>query len=194
VLGLAGQLVDQRARAETGPLWPPRLLPDVAVLGLAVAVAAVLRPALSVDLPVGPLGGLPGLGEAIVALVIGVGGALLVDSPALARRGDAVVWAAVGALVALTVVIGSGALTLRAQAIAPVFAVADVLGIGLRAAAVGVAARSGLPWGIAAAVSLGLVEGLLLPRAPGLALGFVPALILLAIALAVREPAETARA
>ena len=183
LLGVIAAEVDARAHGAEGPLWPPPLLADVAVLALAVGVGAILRPPLTVDLPVGPLGGFPPLTEAVVALIIGVAGAAVITRPALRDRPAHLTWAIVAAVTAVVAVLGSGALALRAQAIAPVFAVVDVAGLGLRAAAVGVAARYGAVWGVAAAVLLGVGEALLVNVATVANIGLVPAVLLLGAGL-----------
>ena len=196
-LGVAAAVVDERAARTTRPLWPPALLPDVAVLALALGIGALLRPALTVDLPVGPLGGYPPMTEAVVAVILGLTAAGAVAHPAVRERPVWLTWAIVGATTAVIAVLGSGALALRAQTIAPVFAVVDVVGLGLRAAAVGVVARYGAAWGVATALLLGVGEGLLL-QAPVAHLALLPASLLLAVGLwvAVRadRPATTSPA
>jgi hypothetical protein len=186
-LGVVAAGVDERVRRPRRVLWPPPLLPDAAVLGLAVGVGAILRPPLTVDLPVGPLGGFPPVTEATIAGVVGLAGAVIISRPGVRDRPDAVTWAIVGAVGAVVAVLGSGALALRAQAIAPVFAVVDVAGLGLRAAAVGVVARYGTWWGIAAALVLGVGEALLINRVPTAHLALLPAVALLGAALWDRE-------
>lgn len=183
VLGVIAAEVDARARAAQRPLWPPPLLADVAVLALAVGVGAIVRPPLAVDLPVGPLGGFPPLTEAVIALIIGVIGAVVITRPALRERPAHLTWAIVAAVTAVIAVLGSGALALRAQAIAPVFAVVDVAGLGLRAAAVGVVARYGALWGVAAAVLIGVGEALLVNVATIANVGLVPTVLLLGVGL-----------
>lgn len=182
LLGLLAAAVDDRARRSVRPLWPPPLLADVAVLALAIGTGALLRPPLTVDLPVGPLGGFPPMTEAVVALVVGLAAAVVIAQRGVRERPAALTWAIVGAAGAVVGVLGSGALALRAQAIAPVFAVVDVVGLGVRAAAVGVVARYGPAWGVGAALLLGVGETLL-AQAPVAHLGLVPAAVLLAVGL-----------
>ena len=182
LLGVIAAAVDERAGRATQPLWPPALLPDVAVLALALGVGALLRPSLTVDLPVGPLGGFPPMTEAVVALAVGVVAAGVVAHPAVRERPAWLTWAIVGAVAAVIAVLGSGALSLRAQAIAPVFAMVDVVALGLRAAAVGVVARYGAVWGVGAALLLGVGEGLLL-QAPVAHVALLPTALLLAAGL-----------
>jgi hypothetical protein len=180
-LGLAACAVDERARRPARPLWPPPLLPDVAVLGLAVGAGAILRPALTVDLPAGPLGGFPPLTEGVVGLIVGLAGAAVIAHRGVRQRPAPLTWAVVGAVTAVVAVLGSGALALRAQAIAPVFAVVDIAGLGLRAAAVGVVARYGAVWGVAAAVLLGVGEALLTHSLTGAHVGLLPAVAVLGV-------------
>ena len=181
-LGVAAAVVDERAARGTQPLWPPALLPDVAVLGLALGVGSFLRPPLTVDLPVGPLGGFPPMTEAVLALLVGLVAAGVIAHPAVRERPGWLTWAIVGGVTAVIAVLGSGALSLRAQAIAPVFAVVDIVGLALRAAAVGVVARYGALWGVAAAVLLGVGEALLL-QAPVAHVALLPTVLLLAAGL-----------
>ena len=182
-LGAVAAEVDARARKAQRPLWPPPLLADVAVLALAVGVGAILRPPLTVDLPVGPLGGFPAVPEAVAALAIGLLGAAAIVRPAVSERSTHLTWAIVAAATAAIAVFGSGALTLRTQAIAPVFAVVDVAGLGLRAAAVGVVARYGALWGVGAALLIGVGEALLVNVAPVPNIGLLPAVLLLGVGL-----------
>lgn len=183
VLGAVAAEVDARARSARRPLWPPPLLADVAVLALAIGVGALLRPPLTVDLPVGPLGGFPAMTEAVVALSIGLTGAAAIVRPAVIERSAHLTWAIVAAVTAAIAVLGSGALALRAQAIAPVFAVVDVAGLGLRAAAVGVVARYGALWGVGAALLIGVGEALLVNVLPVPNVGLLPAVLLLGLGL-----------
>lgn len=182
LLGMAAAFVDERAARRTRPLWPPALLPDVAVMALALGVGALLRPPLTVDLPVGPLGGFPPMTEAIVALGLGLTAAGVVAHPAVRERPAWLTWAIVGAATAVIAVLGAGALALRAQAIAPVFAVVDIVALGLRAAAVGVVARYGAVWGVTTALLLGVGEALLL-QAPVAYVALLPTVILLVVGL-----------
>lgn len=184
VLGVVAATVDERIRTTTRSLWPPPLLADAAVLALAVGVAAILRPPLTVDLAVGPLGGFPPLPEAVAALVVGLAGAAVISSLGVRYRADVLTWAIVAAVVAVVAVLGSGALALRTQALAPVFAVVDVAGLSVRAAAVGVVARQGAVWGVTAALVLGVGEGLLTNSGVWPHVGLVPALLVLGTGLA----------
>jgi hypothetical protein len=190
-VGAAAWFVDARVRETEGPLWPPALLPEIAVLGVAIAVAAFVRAPLAVDLPVGPLGGFPALPEGIIALGLGVVGVGALSLPALRDRSDMLIWAVGAAVVGVAAILGSGALALRAGSVAPVFGAADVVGIAIRAAAVGVVARYGVTWGVAAGVLLGLAEGLITTAAPSAQAGVIPALIVLGAGLVVanRQPA-----
>lgn len=191
LLGMAAAFVDERAARATQPLWPPALLPDAAVMALALGVGALLRPPLTVDLPVGPLGGFPPMTEAVVALAVGLAAAGVIAHPAIRERPAWLTWAIVGAATAVTAVLGSGALALRAQAIAPVFAVVDVVGLGLRAAAVGVVARYGAVWGVAAALLLGVGEALLM-QAPVAHVSLLPTVLLLVVGLTVAARTDAA--
>lgn len=182
-LGAIAFVVDDRIRRSTATLWPPTLLADAAVLGLALAVAALLRPALAVDLPLGPLGGVVSTLAGVVAFTIGVAGmfALVLRT----WRADGVaLWVVASAFMAVAVAVGAGGLAAPAGAIPTILGVVDTGGLAVRAAAVGVLMRVSPPVGLAGAVTLGVGELLLrtVPATGGLA--SLPALALLAAGVA----------
>lgn len=178
-IGAAAWALDDGVRRASAPLWPPLFLPDVAVMGLAMALAALLRPELAVELPLGPLGGFPTAAEAWFGLVLGVGAVAVVGTPAVADRHEAVTWAIVCGTVAVAAVLGSGLLSLRGQSLAPVFGLADVVGLGVRAAAVGVLGRRGAVWSVGTALVLGVGESLLRSAVPQANLALAPLVVVL---------------
>ena len=182
VAGVLGGLIDRRARAVDAPVWPPALLPDVAVLALGVGVATLARPAAAIELPLGPLGGLASTGAAVAACGVGVAGALLLAAlPVHRRRLPA--WLLAGALTAAAMALGAGSVAIRGEALVPAFGIPDVIGVAVRAAAVGVVARWGTVAAIGAALALGVGESLLRTQ---LSLGdaaIVPALLVIAYGL-----------
>lgn len=159
-VGCAGGLLDRRARAVEAPVWPPALLAEVAVLGLALGLAGLLRPASAIDLPLGPLGGLSSMAAAVAACITGIVLAVVVGARPVARR-ELMVWAVAVAGTAVAVTLGAGGVAINGGVFVPAFGVPDVAGIALRAAAVGAVARLGTWRGIAAALALGLVESAL---------------------------------
>ena len=192
--GCAG-LVDRRARSVDAPVWPPPLLPDVAVLALGVAIATLARPAAAIELPLGPLGGLASSTGAIAAAVVGIGSALLVGAvPAHRRRLP--VWVLAVALTAVTMAVGGGSLALRGEALVPAFGIPDVVGVAVRAVAVGVIARKGMAAAVAAALVLGVGESLLRSQWSLGDTAVVPALLVVAYGLwtTYRTPAAVAPA
>ena len=193
VAGIVAGLIDRRARAVDAPVWPPALLPDVAVLALGVAIATFARPAAAIELPLGPLGGLASTSGSIAAGVVGLVSAFVVAAvPAHRRRLPA--WMLAVALAAVTMALGGGSLALRGEALVPAFGIPDVVGISLRAVAVGVLARKGTAAAVVAALVLGVGESVLRTQ---LALGdtaVVPALLVIAYGLwtTYRTPAPVA--
>lgn len=136
------------------------LLPEVGLLGLALFVVGVLRPATAMELPLGPLGGLASTTGAIVACVAGIALAAAVTAGPVARR-TMPGWALAVAGTAVVVSIGAGFVAVRGDVVVPVLGVPDVVGLALRAAAVGVFARHGVGPVIGAALVLGVGETLL---------------------------------
>ena len=175
----AGYALDERARDDRAAATP--LLPDIAVLGLASALAVFTRPPIMVELPMGPLGGIPATGQGVAAGIVGLLGGLVLVSRA-GYGPDLVLWIVAGLTGALAVLLGSGALTLLSSAATPVFTLADSVGLGVRAAAVGVAARSGVAWTAVAAVLVSLGESV--ARTQGIAAGaWAPTVALLALGM-----------
>ena len=160
LLGCVACVLDRRAREVDAPVWPPALLPEAAVLGLALAVGGVLRPAAAIDLPLGPLGGLASTTGSVVAFIVGVGVAALASTQLLSRRAMPA-WALVVAGTAVAVTLGAGGIAIRGEVLIPAIGMPDIVGLALRAAAVGVFARRGLWPGLAAALVLGGGEALL---------------------------------
>ena len=156
--GGAAWWVDRRAAMTTTHVWPPELLPDVAVVILAIGVAGLFRLPSAVELPLGVLGGVTSRPAAGLAAVIGLGAAIALGLGVLKDLHDAVEWAATTLAIAVVVAIGSGMLPLGNTPALPAFGIPDVAGLALRAVAVGVVARRGVWWGIGAAVALGLGE------------------------------------
>lgn len=179
IAGALAWLVDRRAREVDAPVWPPVLLPDVAVLALGVAAASLLRPSTAIDLPLGPMGGLASNRAALIAFVVGVAAALLWSAPRLATR-PLVQWVVVAATTAVVVALGAGSVAVRGEAVVPAFGVPDVIGLSLRAAAVGVVARRGVWPAIAAAAALGVGESLLRAQLSTGDAAVLPALAVLA--------------
>lgn len=179
IFGALGYALDERARDERAERTP--LLPDLAVLGLAAALVVFTRPPVMVELPLGPLGGIPTTGQGIAAGIVGLlGGLVLVWRTS--HGPDVVLWIVAGLAGALAVLLGSGALTLLSSAATPVFTLADAVGLGIRAAAVGVAARYGVAWAAAAAAIAGLGEAA--ARTSGIAAGpWAPTVLLLAVGM-----------
>lgn len=180
VAGSVGWAADRAVRRAGGRELP--LLPEVAVLGVAIAMLTLLRAPTAVELPLGPLGGLASTAAGVVAAVAGAAGALVFAT----RLGPAWVWTAGCALVAVVVAVGGGAVTVLGDRLMPAFGLPDVVGLALRAAAVGVVSRSGIGALLAAAFSLGLGEALLRSFALAGEVAVVPALVLLAAGLAAR--------
>ena len=181
VLGAGAWALDRRA--QTAPAGGLALLGDAAVLGLALAFAVIARPAVFIELPLGPLGGVPTTVQGVLAGVLGAAGATAV---AFLRRSDRklAVWIIAASAGAVAVLLGSGALSLLAAAATPVFTIADCVGIAVRAAGVGLMARFGWVWVTVAAVVLGMGEAA--ARATGLeVLPVVPAVLVLGAGLVV---------
>ena len=180
--GIIAGLVDRRARAVDAPVWPPALLPDVAVLALGVAIATLARPAAAIELPLGPLGGLGSTTGAIAAGAVGFAGALLVAGvPGHRRRMP--VWMLAVVLTAVAMALGGGSLALRGEALVPAFGIPDVVGVAVRAVAVGVIARKGTGAAVAAALVLGVGESLLRTQWSFGDAAVVPALLVVAYGL-----------
>ena len=158
--GTAAYLVDRRSREVEAPVWPPVLLPDVAVLALGVAVATLARPSGAIELPLGPLGGLASTSGAVAAGVAGVVSAFVIAALPLRRR-RMLVWSVAVGLTAATMALGAGSVAVRGEALVPAFGVPDIVGLSLRAAAVAVVGRRGAPAAVAAALVLGMGESLL---------------------------------
>ena len=154
-------VVDRRARNVDAPVWPPALLPEVAVLAIGVCLAALLRPSSAIDLPVGPLGGLASTTGAVVAFGIGVAAALATAAVMSTGRRHLLGWILAVVGTACTLAMGAGWLSLRGAAVVPAFGIPDVIGLAVRAAAVGVVGRNGVVQTIAAALVLGVGEALL---------------------------------
>lgn len=159
--GAGGFLLDRRARDVDAPAWPPVLLADVAVLGLALGIAALLRPLAAIELPLGPLGGLASTSGAVIACITGLVLAFVIGALPVGDRRNIVGWAAAVAATAVVVGLGSGSLSVRGEALVPAFGVPDVIGLSLRAAAVGVVARRRATAAVAAALVLGVGESVL---------------------------------
>lgn len=183
LLGVAAWAVDRQVRASVGPVWPPPLLADVVVLGLAIGVAGLLRTATAIELPLGPMGGLATTPAAAVAGVIGVAFGVAVLLPAVVKRGEALGWALAAIGTAVAIAVGSGGLVLGGQVLMPAFGVPDILGLAIRAAAVGVLARRGVVWAVGAALAFGLFEAALRAWLSSGEAAIVPALLVLAWAL-----------
>lgn len=174
--GGAGWALDRRARSRTRSL---PLLADAGVAGFALAVSVIFRPAVFVELPLGPLGGVATSGYGMAAAAAAAGGAVVVWGLVQRKAADLSVWIVATAVGAVAVLLGSGALSLLAAAATPVFTIADTIGLGLRAAAVGFAARRGIGWGVVAAAALGFGE--MIARAlPLNDLALAPSVVLLA--------------
>jgi hypothetical protein len=158
--GGLGFLVDRRAREIDAAVWPPPLLAELAVLGLALGLVGLLRPSSAIELPLGPLGGLTSTWGALAACAVGLVFALLTVAGPIGRRALAG-WALAAAGAAIAVALGAGSVVVRGEVVVPAFGVPDVAGLALRAAAVGVVARRGVWPGIGAALALGIGESLL---------------------------------
>lgn len=196
VAGVAGFVLDRRVRAVDAPAWPPALLADIAVVGLALGLAAVLRPVTAIELPLGPLGGLASTSGAVIACLAGLGLAFGVGALPIGDRRTVLGWAAGVGATAVVVALGSGAIAVRGESLVPAFGIPDVLGIALRAAAVGVLARSRATAAVAAALVLGVGESVLRSELSAGEAALLPAVGVLAWALwratrggAVAEPA-----
>lgn len=177
LVGAVGWVIDRRARADGNVHLP--LLPDFAVAGFALAVAVFFRPAVFVELPLGPLGGVATTGYSVGAAGVASVAAGAVALLGAGRRPAVAIWMAATAGGALAVLLGSGALSLLAAAATPVFTIADTIGLGLRAAAVGFVARWSTGWAVVAAVALGVGEAA--ARAVQLnALALLPTVVVLA--------------
>ena len=160
-IGTAGFLLERRVRDVDAPAWPPVLLAEVAVLGLALGVAALLRPLAAIELPLGPLGGLASTSGAVIACISGVGLAFAVGALPSGDRRNLVGWAAGVAATAVVLAVGSGSLSVRGEALVPAFGVPDVIGVALRAAAVGVVGRDRASVAVVAALVLAVGESVL---------------------------------
>lgn len=181
VLATAAALLDARARVKA----PRSLLADVSVLAMLLVLGAVLRPAVAVPLPFGPLGGQPGALSAVGACLLGVGGALLLGSAAVAGLAPWARWAVAGAVLGVTVTLATGALSPTSLAFGGFVGLPDTAGLALRAVAVGLAARRGAPDAIAAGIVLGVGERVLAMLVPLGGAALLPAATALAIGLAV---------
>jgi hypothetical protein len=182
-------LLDRRVRAVAGsgsgrPGGPP-LVADVAVLAAVVGAVALVRPAIAVPLPFGPLGGQPGAPAAIAAALLGVGGAVLLGTAAVRRIRPVLRWAVAGALLGLVVVPAAGTLTPAALAFGGIIGLPDTAGLALRAAAVGLAARRDAADAVAAGFGLGLAESALAALIPLGGAALVPTVVALAVGLVI---------
>ena len=157
VAGCLACLLERRVREVDAPVWPPALLAEVAVLGLALGIAGLARPATALDLPLGPLGGLSTMMGSTIAGIAGITFALIATAAGIVRR-EMLLWAVVAGGTAAALAFGAGAVALQSEAIVATFGIPDVAGLALRAAAVGVFARRGLWPGILAALVLGVAE------------------------------------
>ena len=178
-VGCVACVLDRRAREVDAAVWPPALLPEVAVLGLALAIAGLLRPATAIELPLGPLGGLASTTGAVVACVTGVVLAAGVVVRPVTRRAMPG-WAVAVGGTAVVVTLGAGLVATRGDVMVPAFGIPDVVGLALRAAAVGVFARHGFGPGLAAAGVLGVGESLLRSQLSTGEAALLPALAIIA--------------
>lgn len=185
VLGAGLALVDGRARRAPVAGGGLALRGDVAVLALLLALAALARPAMSVALPFGPLGGWPGPAGSITAGLLGAGGAALLGMGVLAVRGRAARWALAGALLGATVGFASGTGLADGMALTGVAGVPDTAGLALRAFAVGLAARRGWVDGVVAGLVLGVGESLLAVIVPVAGAGMAVPILAVAAGLLV---------
>ncbi len=176
VVALAAQRLDVRVRTARSPLATPPWLADVAVLGLLVGVGSLLRPALAVDLPVGPLGGAPSTGAGATGAVLGLAGAFALRARRLRALPASAWWALAGTVIAVAAVPAAGVLGGASQGLAAAFAVADPAGLALRAAAVAVVARrdplAACGWGL----GVGLAETLVRTVSPLSGAALLPAI------------------
>lgn len=159
--GAAAWWVDRRIATSKSHWWPPTLLAEVGVVALAIGLASLLRLPTAVELPLGVLGGITGHLAAAIAAVVGLAAALAVGTRVLANTPPVLPWVVCAAGTAVAVAVGSGMLPLAGVPALPAFGIPDVVGIAVRAVAVGVVARRGLWWGVAAAVVLGFGESAL---------------------------------
>lgn len=180
VVGATGFLLDRRARDVDAPAWPPALLPEVGVLGLALGLAALLRPVTAIELPLGPLGGLASTSGAVIACVAGLTLAFVIGALPSGDRRNLAGWAAAVAGTAVIVALGSGSLSVRGESLVPAFGIPDIVGLSLRAAAVGVLCRSRATYAVAAAVVLGVGESVLRAQFSTGEAALLPALAILA--------------
>jgi hypothetical protein len=182
--GALAWLVEQRLSKATGHGWPPPLLAEVTILAMGVAVMALVRAPTAVELPLGVLGGLTSGPAAAGAVVVGLGATAALYLIRPENRSALVTWVAVSVAVATTAGLGSGMLVIGSQPAVPAFGVPDVLGIALRAIAVAVIGkRWGWMWMIAAALVLGVGEGMYRNRFTAGELAVVPSLLIIAVAL-----------
>ena len=179
LLGCIACVVDQRSREVDAPVWPPALLPEVAVLGVALAVAGLLRPSAAIDLPLGPLGGLASTTGSVVACIAGLGIALVASARPMTRRAMPA-WALIVAGTAVVVTLGAGGVAIRGEVLIPAVGIPDIVGLSLRAAAVGVVARRGLWAGLTAALVLGAGEAVLRSQLSTGEAALLPAVAILA--------------
>jgi hypothetical protein len=161
-------------------------LPDVAVLAALIALSIALRPATAIALPFGPLGGQPGTVAALLAMVGGIAGAVVIASRHVAGR-RAARWALAGCALALPTVLASGALSAGPLLLSGIVGVPDTAGLALRAAGVGLLARRGVWAAIAAAAVLGVGEMALTTLRPGTGMGWLPATLALVTGVALLE-------
>jgi hypothetical protein len=180
VAGVLGFALDRRVRTLDAPVWPPALLPEVAVLALGLGLAAVARPLTAIELPLGPLGGLASTSGAVVACGVGIVLAFGVGALPVGDRRRVLGWAASAAATAVVVAVGSGAVAVRGEALVPAFGIPDVAGLALRAAAVGVLARHRAAYAVAAALVLGVGESILRSQLSTGEAALIPTLAILA--------------
>ena len=181
--GALAWFVDRRAREVDAPVWPPALLPDAAVLAIGLALAAFLRPPSAIELPLGPLGGLASNTAALVGFAIGIVAAIAVAVTLAGGRRQRLGWILAVGGTALAMAVGAGWVAIRGEMVVPAFGVPDVVGMSLRAAAVGVVGRRGVGAAIAAAVVLGVGESLLRAQLAWNEAAVLPALVVLAYGL-----------
>lgn len=180
-LGFGAFHVDRQVRQG---IRPHPGLPDVAVVAGFLAIAVMLQTAAAVPLPLGPLGGRPGVVAGLAAFVLGTGGAVALTSPPTRGLHPSIGWALSGALLAGAAVLGAGVLGGSVFPGTALVALPDTAGLALRAVAAGLIGRRGPTDAALAGVGLGLAEALLRTADPFGALGFVPALLAGAVGFA----------
>jgi hypothetical protein len=188
-LALVAQALDRRVRRAA----QHRLLADLAVLAALLATAALLRPVTAVPLPFGPLGGQAVGVAAVLAAVVGCGGALLLALPRVAGLAPGLRWAVAGALAGVTVPLAAGALSADALAFGGITGLPDTAGLALRAAAVGLATRRDMTDAVAAGLVLGIAETGLARLLPVGGAAFVPVVAALVVGLVVHARDGRAR-